>query len=177
MDKITSLIKEKLNKENTVKILVVIGIIGMLLILISSFIPAKTTQKQEVQTNSDQTKAYQQEMEKKLTETLASINGVGEVKVMLTVASTDEYVYAEEVKQSKSNGNNNNTQQNESKLVMVDNNGQQQALIQQINKPSIKGVVVVCQGGGSATVCENVYKTVSTVLGIPISKIYVTQIK
>ena len=96
---------------------------------------------------------------------------------MLTVESTEEYVYAEEVKQSKTGGVDNKSQQNENKLVLIEQNGQKEALVQQIKKPTVSGVVVVCEGGGNATVCENIYKTVSTALGIPISNIYVAKIK
>ena len=96
---------------------------------------------------------------------------------MLTVESTEEYVYAEEVKQSKTGNVDNKSQQNENKLVLIEQNGQKEALVQQIKKPTVSGVVVVCEGGGNAAVCESIYKTVSTALGIPISNIYVAKIK
>lgn len=177
MDKITSVLKEKLLNEKGIKLIVILGIIGILLIMISSFIPEKKESTEKSSKSLDTSDVYREETEKKLAEILSSISGVGEVRVMLTVESTEEYVYAEEVKQSKTGGVDNKSQQNENKLVLIEQNGQKEALVQQIKKPTVSGVVVVCEGGGNATVCESIYKTVSTALGIPISNIYVAKIK
>lgn len=177
MDKITSVLKEKLLNEKGIKLIVILGIIGILLIMISSFIPEKKESTEKNSKNLDTSDIYREETEKKLAEILSSISGVGEVRVMLTVESTEEYVYAEEVKQSKTGNVDNKSQQNENKLVLIEQNGQKEALVQQIKKPTVSGVVVVCEGGGNAAVCESIYKTVSTALGIPISNIYVAKIK
>lgn len=177
MDKISSVLKEKLLNEKGIKLIVILGIIGILLIMISSFIPEKKESTEKNSKNLDTSDIYREETEKKLAEILSSISGVGEVRVMLTVESTEEYVYAEEVKQSKTGNVDNKSQQNENKLVLIEQNGQKEALVQQIKKPTVSGVVVVCEGGGNAAVCESIYKTVSTALGIPISNIYVAKIK
>lgn len=177
MDKISSVLKEKLLNEKGIKLIVILGIIGILLIMISSFIPEKKESTEKNSKNLDTSDIYREETEKKLAEILSSISGVGEVRVMLTVESTEEYVYAEEVKKSKTGNVDNKSQQNENKLVLIEQNGQKEALVQQIKKPTVSGVVVVCEGGGNAAVCESIYKTVSTALGIPISNIYVAKIK
>ena len=146
MDKITSVLKEKLLNEKGIKLIVILGIIGILLIMISSFIPEKKESTEKNSKNLDTSDIYREETEKKLAEILSSISGVGEVRVMLTVESTEEYVYAEEVKQSKTGNVDNKSQQNENKLVLIEQNGQKEALVQQIKKPTVSGVVVVCEG-------------------------------
>ena len=176
MEKLINSIKGKLNKEKGLKLIVVLGLIAIALILFSEFIPQKNEEKVNTKSSTEANK-FQQEMESKLTNTLSTINGVGRVNVMLTVSCTEEYVYAEEVKDSKSNDTNKNTIQNENKYVLIDSNGEKEALVKKVLNPQINGVVIVCEGGGSVKVCESTYRTVSTVLGIPTNKIYVTKIK
>lgn len=176
MNEKISTLKNKIFSEKKIKIIVFIGIIGMLLIMVSSFIP----QKEKVEENPvqfDYYENYKSETEKSLEELLKSIYGVGEVKVMLTLQSTEHYIYAEENKSVESSDVSSSNEQNENKLVKIENGGQESALVKHINLPEISGVVVVCEGGDNARTCECIYRSVSTALGIPTSKIYVTKIK
>ena len=176
MENIINNIKNKIGKEKGLKIIVLIGLLGIALIFISELIPQKTDQKANT-TSTNDTSKYQQQMEEKLTNTLSTISGVGRVNVMLTVSCTEEYVYAEEQKQSSSNDTEKKSTQNENKVVLIDSSGAKEALVQKINNPKINGVVIICDGGSNAQVCESIYRTVSTALGIPMNKIYVTKIK
>ncbi len=91
------------------------------------------------------------------------------MQVMLTVSSTEEYVYAETVKRG--------TSQAENSYVIIDKGSQKEALVKKVNNPSIKGVVIVCEGGDDPRVCEKIYKAVSTALDISTSRIYVAEMK
>ena len=176
MDMLFSLIKNKISKEKGLKIVVALGIIGIVLIMFSEFWPQKKVEKKDTGTAYDMA-AFQLETEEKLNEILSEISGVGKVKVMLTVSGTQEYIYAEEVKKSDTQDTDKKAEQSENKYVIVDTGNEKEALVKKVINPQINGVVIVCEGGGSARVCESIYRTVSTVLGIPTNKIYVTQIK
>lgn len=112
---------------------------------------------------------YADETEKRLREILMEIEGVGKAEVLLTINSTEEYVYAETVK--------NGASQTENGYVIIDKGSKKEALVKKINNPSISGVVIVCEGGDDPKVCEKLYKAVSTALNIPTSKIYVAEMK
>ena len=58
MDKITSVLKEKLLNEKGIKLIVILGIIGILLIMISSFIPEKKESTEKNSKNLDTSDIY-----------------------------------------------------------------------------------------------------------------------
>ena len=97
--------KEKLKNmfggDKKTKLILAAGIIGILLIMLSEFIPNSdksndnVKQSEETGISSDDTDEYKNQIESELTEILSKINGVGECEVMVTVEGTTEYVYAE----------------------------------------------------------------------------------
>lgn len=178
MEKIKDLIQKDFLHGKGLKIIVIIGIIGMALILISEILPKdKKAESEKSSAYSADTEDFQKETERQLEEILTSIKGVGKARVMVTVKGTEEYVYAEEEKNSLNTEKEHQNRQWENKFLVIDNGGEKEALLKKIVNPQINGVVIVCEGGDNARVCESIYKTVSTVLGIPTNRIYVTVLK
>jgi stage III sporulation protein AG len=163
--------KEFLKKKTVLTGAVVVGIIGMLIILISDSDNGKTekTAVAEQNINFETAEAYNVQMEEKLKNILSSIDGVGKADVLITLTSTEEYVYAQ-TKEQNSYGEEND-------YVIIDNGSKKEALVKKIQNPEISGVVIVCEGGGKSKVCEKIYRAVSTALGIPTTKIYVAEMK
>lgn len=112
--------------------------------------------------------AYKKNIEDELSDMLSEIDGVGRNRVMVTLSSGEEYIFAEETKTGNS--------AMQKSYVIVEKNGEKQALVSRVDSPKVSGVIIVCEGGGNAVVREEVYKAVSTVLGIPLGDIYVTKI-
>lgn len=112
---------------------------------------------------------YAKETETRLKELLMEIEGVGKANVMLTITSTEEYVYAETMKSGDSRAENG--------YVIIDNGSRKEALVKRVNNPAISGVVIVCEGGDDPKVCERIYKAASTALNIPANRIYVAEMK
>ncbi|MEG0615342.1 MAG: hypothetical protein RR540_06250 [Oscillospiraceae bacterium] len=182
MESIVSKLKKSFGKEKSLKVVVFIGVLGILLILVSEFFPSKSdkapekTDKASLQTTQE-SGFFQKETENKLCEILSTIKGVGKVEVMLNVCATEESVFAQENKQQKSSDSDKNSIDNENKYVIIEEGGDKKALVKKVLNPEISGAVIVCEGGDNAKTCESIYKTVSTALGIPISKIYVAKLK
>ena len=176
-EKIKKKVKELLNGEKRLKIIVAIGLIGIALIFMSTlFEGGDEDNKDEAVPNdivSTDTSAYKKQLEKELYELLSRISGVGEVKVMITIEGTTEDVYAEELSTDKNVTSDKTSESYENKIVVVENNGNKEALVRKIVKPQVSGVAIVCQGGDNLSVQERVYKAVSTVLNIPTSRICV----
>lgn len=172
MHKYIDFLKEKMGKEKLLKIALILGIAGMVIILVSDFIP--DTESDNCSSGYMDISSYREETQKEMEEILSKIKGVGRVEVMITFSGTEEYIFAEEVKSSKSDKFNSQIQ---NEFVLIEKNGEKEALVSKVNNPEISGVVVVCDGGDSNTVCESVYRTVSTVLGIPTRNIYVTKLR
>lgn len=143
-----------------------LGIVGMVIILLSggskdenqTDTPMETV-KESVWTD------YCCDMEQRLEEILSAVDGVGEVNVMITVSSTEEYIYAQ--------AENVSGEKKQHEYVTVRTDKGEEALVRKINTPVITGVAVVCEGGRSDRVREEIYRTVTSVLGITSSRVYV----
>ena len=172
MKKYIDFLKEKIGKEKLLRIALISGVAGMIIILVSDFVPFDESDNRKA--GYTDISLYKEETENEIEEILSKIQGVGRVEVMITFSGTEEYIFAEEIKASKSD---KFSSQMQNEFVLIEKNGEKEALVSKVNNPEISGVVVVCDGGYSDKVCESVYKTVSTVLGIPTKNIYVTKLK
>jgi len=155
-----------LSSKKAVTAAAVLGALGMLMILFSGGDNSESNLQTNEASGSTSWSDYTVQTEERLEALLSSIDGVGRVKVMVTVGSTEEYVYAEAVKQA--------SDKEEREYATVKITGGEEALVKKINVPVITGVVAVCDGGGSDKVREDVYRAVTSALGIPSNRVYVT---
>lgn len=165
-------LKELMKKPLFLKAAVAVGAIMIVIILFTDFSDDKTKKRSDEESGKigfASAELYEDETESRLKAIITEIEGVGKAEVLLTINSTEEYVYAETVK--------NGASQTENGYVIIDKGSEKEALLKKINNPSISGVVIVCEGGDDPKVCERLYKAVSTALNIPTSKIYVAEMK
>lgn len=169
MQRLTEKLRNFFRGRNAVSVCCILGILGMVLILLSGS-PEKADEinvgeQAEICTSED----YCRNTEARLEELLRNVNGVGDVRVMITAGSSGEYVYAV--------SSRSDSDRKEQDYVILKKGSEEEALIQNVLSPRITGVVVVCEGGGRDKVREEVYNTVSAVLGVSSGKIYVAQMK
>lgn len=164
------------------RIILIIGILGILLILLSTYWPKKAQTSMAEAQHAVDLERYTQELENRLTDIIESITGVGRAKVMVTLESGMEYIYADETQkrtgksQDKVGNDTVRTQENndiEQRVVLVDGEGGNQALIRMALQPKVKGVVVVCDGGDTTHVQQNVINAVTTALNISSARVCV----
>jgi len=176
-----------LSSKNGVKIILAVGIIGMALIFLSDIF-AKKEEKPTI--NSDETAVQgvsAQELEERIKDIVESIAGVGKAKVMITYLSDVEKVYAKESNESvditrEDDGaggiRTEERKETTNEYVIIENSaGRKDALLITTMEPQIRGVVVVCSGGGNGNVEARVVGAVTVALGIPSTKVYVTELK
>lgn len=152
----------------------ILGLSGLLLIMISSLTDDKAESK-PVKNTADQNiySDYCVETERRLEDFLRSVEGAGDVRVYLTVGSSERYIYATEGRKSKSDERT----EVEEEYVIVGNSGDKTALVETVETPEIEGAVIACTGCGNPVVEERMYKAASAALGIPTGKIFVTILK
>lgn len=121
--------------------------------------PVQVPEEPERSLGSD----YAESLAEELEEIISRIRGVGEVRVMLTLEGTEEKIYAEDTSESDS--------KQDAKTVVI---GSKEALLKATKYPEVRGVLVVCDGGGKPSVKEKVVNAVATVLDIPTGKVFVT---
>jgi len=174
INELASGLNEKFLGKNKLKIIIIIGAVGVALIFLSELFssPSKPKAKtaQDISTNTSE---YKSELENELVQILSNIQGVGEVKVMLTIEGSTEYVFAEEENSKYEESADKKSQDYQNKYVIIDNGGTKEALVKKVLKPKINGVIIVCEGGNSPIICEKIYKAVSAVLAISTNKICV----
>lgn len=168
---------EKLGKWQ--RIIIVAGIVGILLIWLSTFLP----DKKDTSTANEKTKTADQfiaETEQKLMDIICSIDGAGKCRVMLTLENGVEYIYAveQDINTDRKEDSNSVSQRDDTKesIIVVDTeNGRQGLLVTEI-QPTVKGVIVVCRGGDQPLVQQRVIEAVTTALNISSKRVCVTKL-
>ena len=166
-------IGEWLRSQKGVRLLWILGAIGIGLLLISEWIPSGESipESGETMTTADYT-AY---LETRLEELVGSISGAGSCQVMVTLENGVEYIYATEDKTDsnyRQDGEAVDTRENVAQSVIVVND--QGLLVTEI-LPQVKGVVVVCEGGGDTAVQARISAAIGTVLQISEKRVCVLQ--
>ena len=165
-----------------VKLAVAIGVLGMVLILLSEWLPSGTKET-AAEVPQKTTEGYRAETEARLETLLTGMQGVGSCQVYVTLENGVEYVYAKEQKENSDYSENknegsekvsksDNTQEN---IIIIDKNGEKTGLVLTEIQPQVKGVVVVCDGGDNAAVTERVVAAVTTALNISSRRVCVTK--
>ena len=161
------------NSQNQVRLLVAVGLLGMGLILCSELLAGEEPKKSEPATEQPEqqqnTQQSEQQLQQRLEEIISQIDGVGECSVMLTFEESERSVYAVEdsVSQEQDRQTNSGSSSSQKKLVLIeDGEGGNQPVLEKTVRPQVNGVVVVCQGAKSMTVCQQVTEAVTTVLGM-----------
>lgn len=173
------------NTDKKIKWIVLIGMIGILLILLSEILPQNTKTPQDAVSVSIDNETFCRQTEEKIYNLVSSIQGVGEAQVWVTLESGAEYVYLQEeirntdtTKDYDSEGVKTLREKDnsEQKYILVNKNGEEQPLLQKQLEPTVQGVVIVCEGAGSALVNEQVVNAVTCALGISSNRVYVAQL-
>lgn len=182
----------------------VLALAGVLLLIIAlptggknsgtSFFPAeeKNTQAEggkeaegkAAETAEGEEDAYAAYLEKKLETVLSRMDGVGNVKVMVTVSDNGERVVEKDVsgkttttQETDSTGGSrtvteNNTEKN---TVYVETGDETYPYVQKEKLPSVEGVVVVAEGGGNSKVVSDISDTIKALFPIEAHRIKVVK--
>ena len=171
------LFQKLLRREGWRRAVVAIGIAGMVLILLGSLFPGAQGQSgtPAAGEGSMNSQEYLEKTEARLERLLSGVQGVGKVSVMLTLEHGVEYRYARDEKLSQNSTTTysggipqrlEEEQEQEQSYLLVDSSGGRRPLVLTELPPRIQGVVVVCEGAGSAPVASRVIDVVTTSLGI-----------
>lgn len=174
---------------------IVCGLAGLLLLVIAT--PVKKTDSSE---NSDekadrldiagveqQVTDIRREYEQQLTETLSQVEGVGEVKVTVTMESTGKKIVEKDNPQDEqtssqkdSEGSESNTQSSSTQETTVyaeTEDGSQTPYISSETYPEIRGVLVVAKGGGDPVIVQQIQEAVMALFHVDAHKIKVLKMK
>ncbi|MDD3219321.1 MAG: stage III sporulation protein AG [Lachnospiraceae bacterium] len=183
--------------------LLILLLTGMLLLVIS--LPTKGTKDnqdanlqdmkvseaalEDIDINQQENKETQEYLEKKLEYMLSQVEGAGEVKVMITLETTEENVVEKDVEKSTSesvSGSANNSVEdssektnNISETTVYETSADDDSTpyIVMKREPEIRGVLILAQGGDNPVIQENILTGVCALFQIEVHKIKVMKMK
>lgn len=176
------LLHKIIEKKHT--IILIMGIMGILLIFLSTILeenPEKSVSSKEYSNGE-----YLDTIENKLLKILGTIQGVGKVKLMITLENGTEKIYLVDEKDSieqvdesigDENKKNQQIQNTEKKHIIVDGKNGKEPIIKTEKEPVIKGVVVVFQGADNPIVNQTVLEAVKTALNITTNRICIAKME
>lgn len=175
MEESRKMIKKILGKMDRQKWLVCI-LLGVLLLVIA--IPVDTEEKEEEEATEikEEETGGTKEMERELECLLESIEGVGEVQVMITLEDEGERVVAQDVSSTNSSttagsGEEKKESQTERTTVFSEDVPYETKKIQ----PKIRGVCVVAQGVSKDEVRVSVYQAIQALFSVDAHKISIVE--
>lgn len=160
------------------KKLAVIGIAGILLIGISSFLPQKTEKEEVITYQSVDAEEYRTELEGQIKEIVEGLTGDKKAKVVITLETGVRREYAGETEDSSSeksneNGSDTSTDKKKKAITVKTSDGSEEALIITEYMPQIRGVAIVCDTGGNEQIKEAISGAVTAALGITSKRVYI----
>lgn len=177
------------DKKRNIENIIVFIIILIITVLIINVMWSSNDKKAENK-SEDTTKVLAQatsssekdDLETRLEDILASIDGVGKVKVLIKYSESSSVVpmYNETTsesttKETDGDGANKDVKETESKreIVYTDENGKNTPITEKVIMPVIEGAIVTAQGAGNANIKTSIVSAVEAVTGLAVHKIQV----
>lgn len=162
------------------KLLLIAGTVGIALLALSELLP----EHKETTATALTAEEFVRQTEERLQTIVSRIDGAGECEVLVTLENGVEYVYATE--QRISSDRKEDTDDSTSRLTQSDgsesaaiivetDNGREGLLVTEI-QPTIRGVVIVCEGGDRAEVCERIREAVTVAMNLSAKRVCVTKL-
>lgn len=151
--------------------LVLILVIGIVMMLIPS--------KNKAQDTTDSIKdgiminTYQ-DITQELTQVLSQMQGVGQVKVMLTISVGEQTIY--QVDENSSSNDSGASVQKET-VIITGTDRIEQPVVSYVKPPTYLGAIIVCHGADQPAVKLAVMDAVSKITGLSSDKISVVKMK
>ena len=163
-DGLLSLLEKCRRDKNRAALAAAVGVLAMLLILISELFPQadKTVSSGQEQSAL----AYQTQLEQRLEKLISQMSGAGKTTVMVTLETGEEAVYALDTQSGDLQSQNTH--------VLLDDGS---ALTEPVCQPQIRGVAVLCDGGGDVRVAARITELLTSLLDLPSNRICVEQRK
>lgn len=186
MEKLENKLKEILNKDKKTSNLILIVILLVIVLISMNYIfnsetnqtPNNSTNEiQDTSKNTDNLEEYSTNLEKRLSNILAQINGIKEANVLLTYSTTDKtlpvYDVKEDVSVEKEDSKTSTKTITEKKVAYEDTKEGKEAIVQSKEVATATGAIIALKGEVSGEIISKVKDAVSSITGIPIHKIQI----
>ncbi len=181
MEVLRNFFESEKNKQS----LLILFLAGVVLIIISNFGDGEKETIDESKLPmvlSSEENDYVNTLERKLENILSEVDGAGEVTVMITLDNDGEkllaYDYNYSSKETEENDNigglRNIKEVTENTNTLFSNNN---PVILKENTPSVKGVVIIAEGGDNPQIADSFTKVSMSLLDVPAHKVQILKRK
>lgn len=165
---------DKIRQDKKLMFIFILGFTGVMVLVFMNFCSEKEPSENTIETETtalvSSTQDIEKMLEKKLEDIISEIKGAGNTRAVVSVSSSGEYVYAENMKKE----NSNDSISEDSEIVIYESqNGTDAGLVISIRSPDIIGVAIICEGGESSVVKAEITKLVTSLFGIGSDRVYV----
>ena len=111
------------------------------------------------------------------------MNGIGEVKVMITLKTSKQHIPLKDVPYTQEGLNeidgeggsrtNNRIQKEESTILVTDGDGNTRPYILQEREPEVEGILVIAEGGDNVMIIKDIIEAAEVLFNIPAHKVKV----
>ena len=168
--------KTKLDKGILLAVVLLLG--GLVFLIASEIFPDEKTVSAQPETTMSEyhSDEYAKQLEERLVSIISSIYGAGKTQVMVTLESGSEDVYLHNYDYGENSGSDGkNSFERKDEYVIVDGSSGEEGIIVRRAEPKIRGVAVVCEGGGNETVRQQITETVTALLDISSARVSVAK--
>jgi stage III sporulation protein AG len=164
------LLKKVLKKAEQYKYLLIVVAAGIILLLLPPFSGKTETPKEAAASELFSVSAEEERISKALSEAA----GVGKTEVILTLKSTMETIYQNDVNDSTSTSSDNSESSIVTETVIISTgSGSEEAVAVKRIYPEYRGALVICEGAESSGIQLKVINAVRALTGLPADKITV----
>ena len=188
---------KKLRKDQCL----ILVLVGMLLCVISLPTEKENTKSNFWDTSNDKVEnkqmfdsvaeaengSYAAQWEEKLEESLRFVEGAGQVRVLITLAGSEEQVLTRDGKEEVSDTQETDaaggsrhvteTKLDRSVVRTVDERGKEVPLVVRTISPEVEGVVVIAQGAGSERVRRDIIEAIQVLFDVDMNRISIIKMK
>ena len=139
------------------------------------------------QENADTTESYTGYWEKRLEDALRYVDGVGQVRVLITLKESEHKIVEKDGPEEYSNtdetdaaGGTRTIRESsieKSTIYTVDERGQNVPYVIKTISPTVEGVVVIAQGAQTQSVQDNIIEAIQVLFDIDANKIKIVKMK
>ncbi len=173
--------KKKWKGKDLMLVIIIVGVLFAVLAIPTQSNKEEKTIQIDTDTESYSAKDYQEELEMRLEDILSQMEGVGRVKVMITLeASAKEVVEKDRSSSRDTNYNDAGNQTDtscskEENTVYADTNAGNIPYVVQEIYPEVEGVLVVAEGGDNSYVNLAITDAIQALFGIDVHKIKIVK--
>ena len=155
-------------------IIFMLGIIGVVLIFLSTFFPKNNTKKEtEIKETTFSAEEYRAAVEGQIKGIVTGIAGDSSAVVTVTLETGMNYIYADETKQNTEKESDRQSEETEQTYITVTQaDGTETPLILTEHMPKIRGVAIVCHIRSEKT-AEEIKNAVMAAFDLTSKRVYI----